>query len=159
VLAERARVLRTYGQDAGGTIDVVGASGRLDELQAAFLRVRLRRLDEDNRRRADIVAHYDAAVGRSSPPGVHHVYVVRSSRRDELRAHFADAGIATAVHYPRPLDEHGALADAERIEGLETSRRAAQEVLSLPCHPYLTSEEEALVASALERAAALVDVV
>jgi dTDP-3-amino-3,4,6-trideoxy-alpha-D-glucose transaminase len=149
-LAERVRSLRVYGAASDGRSTRPGLNSRLDELQAAFLRVRLQRLREDNERRAAIARTYDAALGRTSPPGVHHLYVVRSPRRDELRDDLAKAGIETAVHYPFALSEHPAFASA-RIGGpVDASVAAAREVVSLPCYAHLTSEEEDRVAATLK---------
>jgi dTDP-4-amino-4,6-dideoxygalactose transaminase len=134
-LAQRVRDLR--------------GSSRLDELQAAFLRIRLLRLEQDNRRRAEIAAGYDGALGRVSPPGVHHLYVLRSERRDEFRAEFAARGIETAVHYPTTVREQPLFANFRHGDHLAVSTRAAREVLSLPCYPHLTEGERARVVEAL----------
>jgi dTDP-3-amino-3,4,6-trideoxy-alpha-D-glucose transaminase len=149
-LADRVRSLRVYGQGPDGRSTLPGLNSRLDELQAALLRVRLRRLREDNERRAEIARRYDAALSRTSPPGVHHLYVVRSTKRDELRDALGRAGIETAVHYPFTLSLQPALADARRADSLVASEEAAREVLSLPCYPHLSSDEEEWVAAELE---------
>jgi dTDP-4-amino-4,6-dideoxygalactose transaminase len=148
-LAERVRSLRVYGEGTDGRSTRPGLNSRLDELQAALLRVRLRRLPEDNERRAEIARTYDAALGRASPTGVHHLYVVRSTRRDELRDAFGGAGIETAVHYPFALGDHPALSDARRAGVLRESEAAAHEVLSLPCYAHLSADEEQRVATKL----------
>jgi dTDP-4-amino-4,6-dideoxygalactose transaminase len=148
-LAARVRELRAYGERPRHFARLAGANSRLDELQAALLRVRLRRLDDDNRRRAEIAARYDDALGRTSPRGVHHLYVVRSPRRDEFRAHLAEFGIETAIHYPWTIGEQPAFATACRHGELEVSTRAAREVASLPCYAHLSSDEEAVVAEQL----------
>jgi dTDP-4-amino-4,6-dideoxygalactose transaminase len=149
-LAERVRSLRAYGEEADGRVTKPGLNSRLDELQAALLRVRLRRLGQDNERRAAIAETYDAALCRRSPPGVHHLYVTRSPRRDELRDALTRAGIETAVHYPVALGDQPAFAGARHGGALETSETAAREVLSLPCYAHLTSDEEQRVAAELE---------
>jgi dTDP-4-amino-4,6-dideoxygalactose transaminase len=148
-LAERARELRAYGQDGVGQAQRLGANSRLDELQAAFLRVRLRRLRADNRRRAELAAAYDRALAQASPPGVHHVYVLRSEDRGELRARLAAVGVETAVHYPRPVHEHPLFAGCRRGDELAVSTYASREVLSLPCYPHLTDAEQSRVIEAL----------
>jgi dTDP-3-amino-3,4,6-trideoxy-alpha-D-glucose transaminase len=152
-LAGRVRALRTYGEEPRHFARRVGLNSRLDELQAAFLRVRLRRLPEENARRAEIAAAYDAALGRRGVPGVHHLYVVRASRRDELRRFLAGEGVETAVHYPWALSEQPAFAGARRGDRLPVSLAAANEVVSIPCHPYLSPREVKHVTSALTRAA------
>jgi dTDP-4-amino-4,6-dideoxygalactose transaminase len=147
-LAERVRSLRVYGEGPDGRSTAPGLNSRLDELQAALLRVRLRRLQEGNDRRAAIAETYDAALGRSSPPGVHHLYVVRSSERDEFRDVLGRAGIETRVHYPFVLNDHPAFVDARRSV-LESSIAAAREVVSLPCYAHLSEDEQQLVADQL----------
>ena len=153
-LAERARSLRVYGEEGRHWSVRPGLNSRLDELQAAFLRVRLRRLERDNARRAEVAAAYDVALGRESPAGVHHAYVVRSDRREELGAFLAAEGVETVVQYPWTLAEQPAFADARRSGRLEVGERAAREVVSVPCNAYLADEEIGRVAGALERAAA-----
>lgn len=148
-LAEAVRELRSYGEQPRHFARREGANSRLDELQAAFLRVRLRRLEPDNRRRAEIAAAYDEALGRPSPDGVHHLYVVRTGRRDEVRSQLAAAGIETAVHYPWTISEQPAFEAARRGNRLDASTAAAREVLSLPCHAHLTDPEQERVVAAL----------
>jgi dTDP-3-amino-3,4,6-trideoxy-alpha-D-glucose transaminase len=150
-LAERVRMLRVYGEAPDGRIALPGLNSRLDELQAALLRVRLRRLYEDNEGRAAIAASYNAALGRSSPPGVNHLYVVRSPRRGDVRDELRRSGIATGIHYPYVLSEQPAFSDARRGGELKASETAAREVFSLPCYAYLTRDEEQHVAAELER--------
>jgi dTDP-3-amino-3,4,6-trideoxy-alpha-D-glucose transaminase len=149
-LAQRVRELRVYGAGANGWARRLGANSRLDELQAAFLRVRLQRLDLDNRRRAELAAAYDRALGRESPDGVHHLYVVRSEQRDELRSRLTAAGVETAIHYPATVREHTLFDACRRVDELPVSMRAAREVLSLPCYPQLTAGEQSRVVEALQ---------
>jgi dTDP-3-amino-3,4,6-trideoxy-alpha-D-glucose transaminase len=148
-LAERVRELRVYGGRARHFANRAGANSRLDELQAALLRVRLPRLEAENRRRAEIAAAYDAALGRTSPDGVHHLYVLRSDRRDELRAQLAVAGIETGVPYPWTIAEQPAFEAARSGGELAVSTAAAREVLSLPCYAFLTRAEQERVIAAL----------
>ena len=117
---------------------------RLDELQAAVLHAKLPYLGARNEARAAIAAVYDAALGLHSPDGVHHLYVLRHPRRDELRDALATRGVATLVHYPEPLAD------------VPVAARASREVLSLPCYPDLTpAEVEAVVAAAQDALAEL----
>ena len=150
-LAARVRRLRSYGEEPRYFATELGSNSRLDELQAAFLRVRLRRLEEENRRRAEIAAVYDEALRRPSPAGVHQLYVLRTRRRDELRAQLSAAGIDTAVHYPWAISEQPAFAAARRGDTLDESIAAAGEVLSLPCYPHLSDAEVKRVAAAIAR--------
>jgi dTDP-4-amino-4,6-dideoxygalactose transaminase len=148
-LAERVRELRAYGERPRHFARRLGANSRLDELQAALLRVRLARLEAENQQRAEIAAAYDAALGRTSPESVHHLYVLRSNRRDELRSRLAEAGIETAVHYPWTIAEQPAFETARRGSDLDVSTAASREVLSLPCYAYLTEAEQERVVAAL----------
>jgi dTDP-4-amino-4,6-dideoxygalactose transaminase len=150
-LAETVRRLRSYGEESRHFASHLGTHSRLDELQAALLRVRLLRLEDDNRRRAEIAAAYDEALGRTSPDGVHHLYVVRTERRDEVRSQLAEAGIDTAVHYPWAISEQPAFAAARRGDALKVSTAAAREVLSLPCYAHLTDAEVEIVVGAIRR--------
>ena len=148
-VAENVRELRAYGERPRYFARRIGTNSRLDELQAALLRVRLRRLPDDNERRAEIAATYDEALQRATPAGVNHLYVTRTAHRDDVRARLADAGIETAVHYPWAIGEQPAFANARRVGGLDASTAAAREVLSLPCHPHLTRAEQDAVVSAV----------
>jgi dTDP-4-amino-4,6-dideoxygalactose transaminase len=148
-LAETVRELRGYGERPRHFARRLGTNSRLDELQAALLRVRLPRLEAENRRRAEIAAVYDKALGRTSPEGVHHLYVLRSDRRDELRSRLEEAGIETAVHYPWTIREQPAFEAAREGGDLRVSTAAAREVVSLPCHAHLTEAEQEAVVAAL----------
>ncbi len=149
-VADRVRLLRTYGERAPEGSVVVGRNSRLDELQAAVLSVRLRRLDAWNARRRCLAARYDAALGdtdltlpieASERTHVYHLYVIQSPRRDAVRATLAAAGIETFVHYPRPVHAHGAYARLGRKTSLDESERLCAEVVSLPLYPQLTDAE------------------
>ncbi len=157
-LAERVRLLREYGWAERYVSAVPGFNSRLDELQAAVLRVKLRHLEADNRRRAEIAARYEAGLAGTAvrPPRVrpgathvYHLYVVRSARREELRAFLARQGVGTAVHYPVPVHLQPAYRGRVRVVGsLAGTERAAREVLSLPMYPELTDGEvEAVIAA------------
>ncbi len=158
-VAERARRLRVYGYAARDDARENGFNSRLDELQAAFLRERLARLPEANRRRAALAGRYDEALagipGLAMPPRpapgaepCHHLYVVRVAGRDGLRARLQKRGIGTEVHYPRAVHQQPAFAPLPRGPLPETERAVA-EVLSLPLYPELTESEGDEVAAAL----------
>ena len=150
-LADSVRELRGYGERPRHFARRLGTNSRLDELQAALLRVGLQRLGADNSRRAEIAGAYDRALGQTSPEGVHHLYVVRSTTRHQLRARLAEAGIETAVHYPWAISEQPAFEAARREDDLRESTAAAREVLSLPCYPHLIAAEQDSVVEALTR--------
>jgi dTDP-4-amino-4,6-dideoxygalactose transaminase len=151
--------LREYGWRLRYVSDVPGWNTRLDELQAAILRVKLRTLDADNAKRRHLAALYDELLAASSvtlPPEmpygqhVYHLYVVRSAKRDELETFLKERGIGTLIHYPVPIHLQPAYRGRLGDEGLllETER-AAREVLSLPMFPELTEAEVRQVAEAV----------
>jgi dTDP-3-amino-3,4,6-trideoxy-alpha-D-glucose transaminase len=155
-LAERVRRLRDGGQRSRYEHVEAGVNSRLDEVQAAILSVRLASLDEDNRRRAAIARRYDQALpggvvhGGADGPDVqsaHHLYAVRTPRRDALADHLAAHGVATAVHYPMPL--HRQPAFGRPAVSLPSAEAAAAEVLSLPMFPELSDDEVERVAAAV----------
>jgi dTDP-4-amino-4,6-dideoxygalactose transaminase len=148
-VAERARLLRNYGWRQQYLSEIKGINSRLDELQAAVLSVKLRHLDAWNAARRALAARYDAGLrGVETPsvrPGaehVYHLYVVRSTGRDELRAYLAERGVGTGIHYPLPTHLQPAYEDLDLASGsLPETERAAGEVLSLPLYPELSSDE------------------
>jgi dTDP-3-amino-3,4,6-trideoxy-alpha-D-glucose transaminase len=159
--ADRVARLRSYGYATRNDAAEPGFNSRLDEVQAAALRVRLRKLAAGNRRRAALAARYDAAlagavrVPPSARPGeapAHHLYVVRVPDREAFRARLSERGIGTDVHYPRAVHEQPAFARLPRGP-LPATERAMREVVSLPLHPLLADAEadrviEAVLASA-----------
>jgi dTDP-4-amino-4,6-dideoxygalactose transaminase len=149
-LADRVRLLGVHGQRAKNDHVCYGTNSRLDELQAAFLRVKLRFLDARNRRRGAIARYYDGRLARfvTVPPAdprrvhVYHQYVVRTARRDALQAHLRAHGIDTGVHYPVPIHRQRAwLSTFGEWPPLPNAEREAGEMLSLPLHPDLTDAE------------------
>lgn len=136
----------------------VGVNSRLDTLQAAILLPKLEILDEEIAARQRVAARYDAALAGLVPtpriaPGATSAwaqYTVRVPERARVQAALTAAGIPTAVHYPLPLNRQPAVADAQAR--LPHGDRAAEEVLSLPMHPYLMPEAQNRVASALRAA-------
>ena len=160
-LAERVRMLRNYGSRQKYHHDVPGLNSRLDSLQAAVLRVKLRRLDEYNDRRRTVAAQY--LQGLSGPLGlptvpewaepVWHLFVVRHPRRDELRARLGEAGVDTIIHYPIPPHRTGAYAELADAT-LPTADQLADEVLSLPIGPHVSADDAARVIEAVNIAIA-----
>jgi len=162
-IAARLRRLREYGWRERYHSSEHGWNSRLDEVQAALLRVRLRHLEADNARRREIAARYRAALPATlrspacagSDLGVEHLFVMRSShlRRDELSQKLKRAGVGTAVHYPIPCHLQQAYV---RFGGgpnsLPLTEHAANEVLSLPMYPELSDEEVKRVIAAVLQA-------
>lgn len=162
-LAERIGAIRQYGWHQRYVSDLVGVNSRLDEVQAAILRVRLATLDAENARRATIAAAYDAALAgtRFAPPArranathVFHQYVLRVPDRAATQAKLKAMGIATAVHYPVPVHLQPAYRDriAMGPAACAETARAANEVMSLPMFPQLTNAQVEAVALALRQA-------
>ncbi len=161
-VAERVRLLRNYGSPRRYVHDVQGVNSRLDQIQAAALRVKLRHLDKANARRKAVAARYLEglrnlgdlglvlpAVPESADP-VWHLFVVRHPQRDALRERLSAAGVETLVHYPRPPHLQAAYADLGWGRGsLPRSERLAGEILSLPMGPHLTDEQVERVVAAV----------
>jgi dTDP-4-amino-4,6-dideoxygalactose transaminase len=153
-LARRLRVARNQGALVRSVHEIVGSNSRLDEIQAAILRVKLRHLDRWNARRRAIAQRYldslrGTAIGLPAvvPGAVHvwHQFVVRHPRRDDLRAALTDAGVETLIHYETPPHRQAAYAHLGLGEGsLPRSERLAREILSLPIDPGL---DEAVIDS------------
>jgi len=155
-LAAKIRELRTYGWRGKYRIAIGGGmNSRMDELQAAVLRVKLPHLDAWNLRRREIASRYADMIANPAitlpvlcSEDVSHLYVVRATSRDELRAHLAESGIATDIHYPIPDYRQAAWSDDAPGAPLERTDRACAEILTLPCYPELTDPEIAAVAAA-----------
>jgi dTDP-4-amino-4,6-dideoxygalactose transaminase len=148
---ERMRLLQAHGQKQKNHHVLYGFNSRLDELQAAVLRVKLRHLDARNQRRHTIAAYYSgrfAALEVRVPhehPGethVYHQYVIRTRVRDRLQAHLRSAGVETGIHYPVPLHRQPAwLRQYGEHHSLPRAEALAREILSLPVFPDLTDNE------------------
>jgi dTDP-4-amino-4,6-dideoxygalactose transaminase len=162
-LADRVRLLRNYGSKKKYYNEVKGYNSRLDELQAAFLRVKLGKLDEWNGRRRAVAAQYLAGLSGASgltqpfvPPWaepVWHLFVVRHPRRDELQQKLTAAGIGTLIHYPVPPHLSGAYADGKWAPGrFPIAENLADSVLSLPMGPHLSGEQTDVVIETTRRA-------
>jgi len=156
-LAERARRLRNLGQRRKGEHLVAGVNERLDGLQAAFLRVKLSRLEAANAARRRHAACYSTIIDgrvrllaeREATPCVYHVFPVRIDERDSVAETLRHAGIDTGVHYARPLHHHPALSGLAVSPGaLPNSEAWARQELSLPMSPSLRSAEVEAAADA-----------
>jgi dTDP-4-amino-4,6-dideoxygalactose transaminase len=158
-LIERVRELRQGGHPQALGKQLVGRNSRLDEVQAAVLRVKLRRLEDWNRARRRLAAVYDesfsdAPAGLQLPTArdveahVHHLYVVQHTERERLRRHLSAHGVETAIHYPfllhrQPLFQRRAQPD------LPVAEQAVHRILSLPLYPQLEAEELRTVTEAV----------
>jgi dTDP-4-amino-4,6-dideoxygalactose transaminase len=149
-LAERLRLLRQYGWRDRYVSEITGVNSRLDELQAAILRIKLRRLSADNSRRRTIAARYrenltDAdvvlPVERTGGTHVYHQFVIRHNDRDRMRAHLEKDGIGTLIHYAVPVHLQPAYHRLAPNGSLPKTEHAASEIVSLPMYPQLAQDD------------------
>lgn len=151
-LADQLRMLRNYGSQIKYKNEIKGFNSRLDELQAAFLRVKLKRITQWNEQRRALARIYQQGlqqlpsltlpyVPEWADP-VWHLYVVRCAKRDELQQYLQAAGIGTVIHYPIPPHLQGAYAELDMATGsLPISEKIHSEIISLPLDPYLSSDD------------------
>jgi dTDP-4-amino-4,6-dideoxygalactose transaminase len=163
-LADRIAAIRQYGWKERYVSSMVGVNSRLDEVQAAILRVKLTALDAGNARRRAIADAYDAALagGPLTPPArrpdsghVFHQYVLRTGARAEVQARLRVDGVGTGIHYPVPVHLQSAYQGRTVLgpAGCAETTRAAQEVVSLPMYPELTDEQVERICGALRNLA------
>ena len=163
-LADRIAAIRQYGWRERYISSMVGVNSRLDEVQAAILRVKLQVLDANNARRREIAAAYDAALagGPLAPPvrrddseHVFHQYVLRTGARAEVQARLRADGVGTGIHYPVPVHLQSAYQGRTALgpAGCAETARAAEEVVSLPMYPELTEEQVERICGALRNLA------
>jgi len=162
-LAQRLRMLRFHGSAAKKEFVYVGYNSRLDAMQAAFLRIFLRHIDDWNRQRREAAARYkellDGIVETpvDEPDHIYHQYCIRSSERDELAAALKEADISTAVYYQPPLHLQPALRYLGYSEGdFPESEKASRENLCLPLWAGITEDQQVEVVSVVKRASELV---
>jgi len=160
-VARTIRMLREHGQAAKYYHDLEGYNGRLDAVQAALLRIKLRHLDTWNAQRREAALRYNellAAVPTIVTPfepdhskAVYHLYVISCSDRDAVAAHLKTEGIATGLHYPLPVHLQKCYREWGYTEGsFPVTERAAAAILSLPMFPGLADDQQRRVASAIE---------
>lgn len=149
-LADRVKQFRQYGWSSKYSVALAGGrNSRLDEMQAAILRVKLPLLDQWNERRRDIASRYSRGISNPKvvTQGIHgseyvaHLYIVRTTERDELKQHLMASGIPCDVHYPVPDYAQSAYCDLFPHKHLPVTERACAEVLTLPCFPEMTDAE------------------
>jgi dTDP-3-amino-3,4,6-trideoxy-alpha-D-glucose transaminase len=148
-LAETLRALRNYGSQEKYVHTIQGSNSRLDEIQAACLRVKLTRLDGWNERRCEVAARYlseiverpELALPRVAPgcSPVWHLFVVRTPCRAALQSHLSACGVDTLVHYPTPPHRAGAYAGERAWPALPVAEELADTVLSLPIGPHMSA--------------------
>ena len=153
-LAEKLRRLRNYGQPRKNEHVLVGINSRLDEMQAAVLRVKLKHLDWWNQKRREIAGQYNAFLSESgvitpiekkNAGHVYYLYVIRCKRRNALQRHLSQHKIHTQIHYPVPVHKQRAYQDMGFDIHLPVTERVCHEILSLPMHPWLSEADIATI--------------
>jgi dTDP-4-amino-4,6-dideoxygalactose transaminase len=159
MVAERVRQLRNYGSEVKYRHDCIGYNCRLDELQAALLRVKLSVLDAWNTRRIEIAARYSKLLAEADivlpyvpeyVEPVWHLYVIRSKQRDSLKAHLEQLGISTVIHYPVPPHRQACYQNFSGYN-LPVAETLASQVLSLPMSPALEAAKITYVVNAVSQ--------
>jgi len=159
-LALACRRLRDYGQAQKYHHVEYGLNSRLDELQAALLRAKLKHLNHHNQIRQDNADLYTQLLDPAKVEPIKpiknsisniHQFVIRSPRRDALQSHLANLGIPSLIHYPLTIPDQPLFSDSFAKLDLPVARAFAGETLSLPCGPYLTSKEIESIASAINQ--------
>ncbi len=150
-VADTIRALRNCGQRMKNVHELEPFNHRLDNLQAAILRVKLNYLDEMIASRRRLAAHYNKLLAGTDlrlplePPGyqhVYHLYVIRSQNRDALQAHLKERGVGTAIHYPNPVHLQPFYANGKDRRGqFPIAEKICGEILSLPMFPEMTEEQ------------------
>lgn len=157
-IANKVRKLRNYGSTIKYQHDVLGHNSRLDELQAAFLRVKLKNLDGDNQRRKVIAEHYSTALAHSDfvlpfvpdwADPVWHLYVIRCNERDKLQQYLKSNGVETLVHYPTPPHQQTCYASTP-FKSLPIAEQYSKQVLSLPISPVMLDEQAEYIVQMLK---------
>jgi len=158
VLIERVKDLRQGGHPTALRLNVAGRNSRLDEIQAAVLRIKLKRLEEWNRQRQRLAEEYSALLeksreivcpqARERDSHAFHLYVVQHPLRDRLKAHLMASGIQTLIHYPYLLHQQ-ALFRSDSQRALPVAESLVKRVLSLPLYPQLSFDELRAVTNAL----------
>jgi len=149
-LAEKSRLLRQYGWKERYISNSEGWNSRLDEIQAAILRVKLKRLDEENQKRIKLAEQYlDGLQGlplglprkRGDCEHVYHLFVIRTNERESLQDYIGRNGISTSIQYPIPIHKQPYYMSVGQNRSLPVTEKLAKEIVSLPMYPELSLEE------------------
>lgn len=158
-LAKVVSTLRNYGSETKYYTDYIGVNSRLDELQAAFLNVKLAHLDADNEKRRVVARKYLSQINNNkitlpfwdlSSNHVFHLFVIRTKNRAELQAYLLENGIQTVIHYPIPPHKQKALSDWNNLS-FPITEQIHNEVLSFPISPVLKEEEVDFIIAVLNK--------
>lgn len=165
-IVHKLRLLRDWGCERRYHHELRGYNYRMDALQAAVLRVKLRHLDAEIQRRRENATQYRCLLAgtraRMCTPAedrshVYHVFGIHAPRRNDLQRQLAERGIQTSIHYPVPIHLQPAYSDlGYKIDDFPEAKRAAGEELSLPIHPELTSSQVEMIAESVKRHLSLV---
>jgi len=147
-IALKVKKLREYGWDESRNSQIAGANSRLDELQAAILRVKIRYLEEDNLKRRNIVELYKkdlkgVLLPESRPNTIHafHLYVIRCAKRDEFFSYLKDHGCSAGIHYRTPIHMQRSFQKSNLQFRLPKTEKIANEIISLPIYPELSTDQ------------------
>ncbi|CAD0005949.1 DegT/DnrJ/EryC1/StrS family aminotransferase [Flavobacterium salmonis] len=158
-LAKVLYSLRNYGSQKKYHNELVGVNSRLDELQAAFLNLKLPDLNQDNQKRREVASRYLAEIKNDkiilpfwnlSENHVFHLFVIRTENRDELQKYLLENGIQTMIHYPIPTHKQKAFSDWNKLS-FPVTEKIHNEVLSLPISPVMRNDEVSFVIEILNR--------
>lgn len=161
VLYMRAKSLRNYGSTKKYNYDYIGWNNRLDTIQAIILSEKLKYLDKWNDKRIKVANLYEELLNENNiivPPktapyvskNVYHIYAIRVKKRNELQSFLKANGIPTIIHYPIPIEKTTSFKHLEFFNNKNT-KQFANEMISLPIHPYLTSEEIDYITTTIEK--------
>jgi len=159
-LADKLKMMRNYGSSKKYYHEFVGANSRLDEIQAAVLRVKLKYLDEWNEKRRRIAELYNqffdgsktvTPVEKKYAKHVYYLYIVRCKKRDKLQKYLLNKGIQTMIHYPIPVHMQKAYLKLGYKINLPVTERTSTEILSLPLHPWLNKKEVSLISGEIKK--------
>ncbi len=157
-MAEKIKQLRNYGQPEKNVHDFVGVNSRLDEIQAAVLRVKLKYLDKWSQKRREIAGRYNellnglpviTPIEKEFAEYVYHLYVIRSRERNKLQQNLLQNNIHTQIHYPTPVHKQKAYRDLGFDIRLPVTEEICDEILSLPMHPYLSDADIKTIVDAI----------
>jgi dTDP-4-amino-4,6-dideoxygalactose transaminase len=159
-LGNKVRMLREYGWQHRYISNLIGRNSRLDELQAAILRIKLRHLDTDNSKRRKLASQYSKLLAgqtlqlpatRGNTEEVFHLYVICTENRNELKEHLKAQGTQAGIHYPMPVHLQPAYKNRIRTAtSMIVTERISKEVLSLPMYPELLSEDVERITKAIK---------
>lgn len=158
-LAKKARLLREYGWAERYVSHFPGWNTRLDEIQAAILRVKLKHLDEDNLKRRQLADIYKSKLSQTSltlpkvrngVSHVYHLYVVRLEKRDRLLSFLREKNIGASIHFPVPIHLQPAYSHLEGRDTLLETEKAAEHILTLPMYPELSASDISQIIQAIE---------